>query len=119
MKRLLVVLSSVAILAFTGCKKEAGIGVIGITVVTEDGVPIQNCQVSLTVPVENAVQFYGRTDENGFIEFRYGLHVYYDVWVGKGLWEGCDFVEIKPGETRYKNIIIYPPNTSFNGCIWS
>lgn len=118
MKRLMIVLASAFLLAFVGCKKEdSGQGYLRITVVNEDGVPIQNCNVSLTVPEPTATPFYGKTDENGYIEFEFGLHVFYDAKVWKGVWEGCDFVEIKPGETFYKNIVIYPPNSSFNGCI--
>ena len=90
---------------------------MGITVVNDKGVPIQNCSISLTVPVDGANEYYGKTDINGYIEFGSGLHVYYDVHVWKGLWEGCDFVEINPGKTTQKNIVIYPPGTAFNGCI--
>ena len=104
-------------LALTGCKKETAVGVVGITVTNEDGVPIQNSRVNLSVPVDGANEYFGTTDENGYIEFKSGLHVFYDVYVWKGIWEGCDFVEIKPGTSTQKNIIIYPPGTTFNGCI--
>lgn len=117
MRRIIVVLISAVLLANVGCKKSDPVGLVGITVVNEDGVPIQNVKVSLSVPVENALEYYGTTDENGYIEFKSGLHVYYDVYVWKGIWEGCDFVEMKPGNTSLKNVIIYPPNTTFNGCI--
>ena len=117
MKRIIVVLISAVLLANVGCKKEEKVGSVGITVINEDGVPIQNAKVSLSVPVDGANEYYGKTDINGYIEFKSGLHVYYDVYVWKGIWEGCDFVEMKPGETYQKNVVIYPPNTTFNGCI--
>ena len=117
MKRILVVLISVAVISLVGCEKQQELGVVGITVVNEGGIPIQNAQISLTVPVDGANEYYGRTDENGYIEFKSGLHVYYDVYVWKGIWDGCDFVEIKPGNSYQKEVIIYPPNTTFNGCI--
>lgn len=117
MRRIIVVLISAVFLANVGCKKNEAGGLVGITVVNEEGVPIQNVNVSLTVPVENSLEYYGKTDENGYIEFKSGLHVYYDVSVWKGIWQGCDFVELKPGISTLKNVVIYPPNTTFNGCI--
>ncbi len=95
---------------------------MGITVVNEKGVPIQNCNVKLTVPVSPGVEwgvdyFYATTNEDGYIEFKKKNHSYFDVYVWKGLWEGCDFVEFVPNETNKKNIIIYPPGSQFNGCL--
>lgn len=101
----------------SGCVKETGIGTIGITVVNDNGIPIQNCSIVLEAPVDGSYQLYGHTDINGYIEFKSKLHVFYDVVVWKGLWLGCDFVEIKPGESRTKNVIIYSPGTELNGCI--
>jgi hypothetical protein len=116
MKRF-IVLSFISFLFLTGCKKTVGSGMVGITVVTEKGLPIQNCSVRLDVPVEGATEYFGKTDVNGYIEFESGLHVYYDVYVWKGLWEGCDFVEIKPGSLNLKSVIIFPPGNNFNGCL--
>ncbi len=117
MKRLMLI-CLMGMFFMVSCKKEnTGAGVVGITVVNTKGVPIQNCAVLLSVPIPGANQYYGTTDINGYVEFQSGLHVYYDVTVWKGLWEGCDFVEIKPGNTLLKNVIIYPPNSSYNGCI--
>lgn len=116
MKRL-IILSLICFSLFTSCEKSGGAGVVGITVVNAAGVPIQNCSVLLDVPVDGSNGYYGTTDIDGYIEFKSGLHVYYDVTVWKGLWEGCDFVEIKPGTTLNKEVIIYPPGSVFNGCI--
>jgi hypothetical protein len=104
-------------LLFAGCQKSTGAGIVGITVVNERGVPIQNCSVKLFVPVDGAIDYYGKTDVNGYIEFKAGVHSYFDCYVWKGLWEGCDFVEFRPGERKAKNVIIYPPGSVFNGCL--
>lgn len=116
MKRF-IVLSLISFLFLSGCKKTEGEGTVGITVTNEKGLPIQNCSINLTVPVDGAGTYYGKTDENGYIEFGAGLHVFYDVYVWKGLWEGCDFVEIKPGTKTLKTVIIFPPGSNFNGCL--
>ena len=114
-----------ALLATTilmSCKKDSDVGIVGITVVNEKGVPIQNCNVKLTVPVSPGVEwgvdyFYGTTNEDGYIEFQKKNHSFFDVYVWKGLWEGCDFVEFVPNEIRKKDIIIFPPGSQFNGCL--
>jgi hypothetical protein len=113
----IIALSLVSFFLLTSCKKNVGLGTIGITVTNEKGLPIQNCNVRLDVPVEGATEYFSKTDINGFVEFNSGLHVYYDVTVWKGLWEGCDFVEIKPGNSNYKTVIIFPPGSNFNGCL--
>lgn len=110
-------LSFISFLFLSGCKKATGVGTIGITVTNEKGLPIQNCSVRLDVPVEGATEYYDKTDINGYVEFESGLNVYYDVYVWKGLWEGCDFVEIKPGTKNVKSVIIFPPGVNFNGCL--
>jgi len=106
----------------SSCTKKDGKAVVGLTVVNESGIPIQNCNVKLSVPdlPENTwgvEYFYATTDEDGYIEFTTKVNAYYDVYVWKGFWEGCDFVEFVPNETNRKNIIIYPPGTPFNGCL--
>ena len=116
MKRL-IVLSCFSFLFLSACKKTVGVGTIGITVTNEKGLPIQNCNIRLDVPVEGATEYFAKTDINGYVEFESGLHVYYDVYVWKGLWEGCDFVEIKPGNENLKTVIIFPPGSNFNGCL--
>lgn len=104
------------------CSKKDGKAIVGITVVNEKGVPIQNCNVKLSVPdlPENTwgvEYFYATTNEDGYIEFATKVNAYYDVYVWKGFWEGCDFVEFVPNEQNYKEIVIYPPGTPFNGCL--
>jgi len=123
MRGLLLVTLFVATI-FSGCKKVDGVGTVGITVTNDKGIPIQNCSIKLTVPLSvspgvdwGVDYFYGRTDEDGYIEFSKPNNSYFDVYVWKGLWEGCDFVEFVPNEISYKTIIIYPPGSAFNGCI--
>lgn len=104
-------------LVMASCSKEKSTSQIRITVVSPAGVPIQNTNVLLSVPIDNTAQFYGITDENGFIEFKSGLDAYFDLTVWKGLWKGCDFVRFRQGEQSEVRIVIYPPATAFNGCI--
>lgn len=114
----------ISVLAFSavGCKKQDGIATVRLTVVNEKGIPIQNCNVKLSVPVSPETSwgvdyFYDKTNEDGFVEFETKVNAYFDVYVWKGFWEGCDFVEFVPNEQHDKNIIIYPPGTTFNGCL--
>lgn len=104
-------------LILSACGKDKGGSRVYITVVNEKGVPIQNCNVKLTVPVDNSLVYYGVTDEDGKITFGSGVDSYYDCYVWKGLWEGCDYVHFVPGESTNRNIIIFPPGSTFNGCI--
>lgn len=120
----LLLVTLFAVTLFTGCKKTDGVGTVGITVVNAKGVPIQNCNVRLSVPASvspgqewGVDYFYGVTDENGYIAFSKKYNSYFDVYVWKGLWEGCDFVEFTPNETTNKSLIIYPPGSVFNGCL--
>jgi hypothetical protein len=119
MKRLiLIVLPALLLLS---CSKNVGNGTVRITVTNEAGVPIQNCNVKLNYPgspeSEWGVDYFSdKTDINGVVEFKLDVNAYFDVYVWKGLWEGCDFVEFEPGEEKSKSVIIYPPGTAFNGC---
>jgi len=99
------------------CAKQTGLASITITVVTPAGIPVQNTNVLLSVPIANTAQFYGITDEDGKIMFKSGLEAYFDLTVWKGLWKGCDFVRFNPGEESKVTVIIYPPANVFNGCI--
>ena len=119
--RLLMMISVLTISLF-GCKKQDGKATVRLTVVNEAGVPIQNCNVKLSVPVSPETSwgvdyFYDVTDEDGIVEFQTSVNAYFDVYVWKGFWEGCDFIEFVPNEQNDKNIIIYPPGTTFNGCL--
>jgi len=119
MKRLLVLMGLVLFL--TACKKTVGEGKITITVTTKAGVPIQNCNIKLTYPESPESEwgvdyFLDKTDINGEVSFSSKLNAYFDVYTWKGIWEGCDYVEFEPGKTKSKTVIIYPPNTPFNGC---
>lgn len=106
----------------SACTKKDGNAIVGLTVVNEKGIPIQNCNVKLTVPgiPENTwgvEYFFATTNEDGYIEFTTKVNAYYDVYVWKGYWEGCGFVEFVPNEQKNKEVIIYPPGTPFNGCL--
>lgn len=118
----LLMLISVLTISLFGCKKQDGKATVRLTVVNEAGVPIQNCNVKLSVPVSPETSwgvdyFYDVTDEDGIVEFQTSVNAYFDVYVWKGFWEGCDFIEFVPNEQNDKNIIIYPPGTTFNGCL--
>ena len=118
----LLMLISVLTISLFGCKKQDGKATVRLTVVNEAGVPIQNCNVKLSVPVSPETSwgvdyFYDVTDEDGIVEFQTSVNAYFDVYVWKGFWEGCDFIEFVPNEQNHKNIIIYPPGTTFNGCL--
>lgn len=120
MKRLLILLFP-ALLSLS-CSKSNGPGTMLITVVNGDGVPIQNCNVKLNYPGSAEAEwgvdyFLDKTDIDGQIQFRLPVNAYFDVYVYKGLWEGCDFVEFEPGQDKEKSVIIYPPGTAFNGCL--
>lgn len=117
-----IVLISVLVFSLVGCKKQDGKANVRLTVVNEKGVPIQNCSVKLSVPVSPETSwgvdyFFDVTNEDGVVEFQTSVNAYFDVYVWKGLWEGCDFIEFIPNEQNDKNIIIYPPGTTFNGCL--
>jgi hypothetical protein len=120
MKHMLILLFPAVFLL--ACNKNSGPGTMRITVVNEDGVPIQNCNVKLSYPgsleSEWGVDYFlATTDVDGVIEFRLDVNAYFDAYVYKGFWEGCDFVEFEPGKDKNKRIIIYPPGSVFNGCI--
>lgn len=119
MKRLILIFG-VMVLAL-GCARNAGSSTVELTITNEDGVPIQNCNVKLTfegsAESQWGVDFYlAQTDIDGKVSFSNDKHTYFDVFVWKGTWTGCDFVEFKPGTDARKNTIIYPPGTVFNGC---
>jgi len=119
--RLIIALSFIT-LSLSGCEKDDGRAVVRLTVINENGIPIQNCNVKLSVPVSPETTwgvdyFFAVTDQNGVVQFESSVNAYFDVFVWKGYWEGCDFVEFIPNEVNIKNIIIYPPGTTFNGCL--
>ncbi len=119
MKRLMVF--GLLTLFLMSCNKNKGDGTVRLTVVNKDGVPIQNCNVKLTYPESAEAEwgvdyFLAQTDIEGQVEFKLGVNAYFDVYVWKGLWEGCDFIEFVPGEENEKDIVIYSPTTPFNGC---
>ena len=119
MKQVLLVLGMFVL--SLSCAKREGNGIVTVTVTNSNGVPIQNCNVKLTYPESpesswGVDYFLDKTDINGEVTFRLPVNAYFDVYVWKGIWEGCDFVEFEPGITKSKAVVIYPPGTPFNGC---
>ena len=102
-----------------GCAKDDNSYKAQIRVVTTSGIPIQNCNIKLYVPVPNSNEFYEVTDSEGMADFEIDNKAFYDVRVWKGSWRGCGYVEFIKGETVIKDVYIRPWGDPLNNTCWN
>ena len=105
-----------ATLLLIGCSREIETYKAQLRIVTEAGIPIQNCAVKLYVPVDNSNVLFDRTDDYGIVNFEIPHKAFYDVKVWKGTWRGCGYVEFLKGETVTKDVYIRTFADPLNTC---
>jgi hypothetical protein len=119
MRKLAVILIFLGI-TLAGCKKEEKpIYRAKVRVVNIDGVPVQNVDIRIDTPLEDpfALDFYSKTDIDGYTYFSYPYKAIFDVTATKGFgFLGCGYVELFPNEEVESIVVIYAPNSGFNGC---
>lgn len=98
------------------CGKENTSYRANITILSLSGIPIPAASVKLTVPVINANEFFGTTDQDGRISFEVPAKAYYDVWTWRGSFRGCGYVEFKEGESVEQIVYIRTYNDPLNTC---
>ncbi|MCH8554663.1 MAG: hypothetical protein LAT76_05860 [Schleiferiaceae bacterium] len=119
MKRIVALFAFAALLLGSGCSEEKERYSATIRVVTEDGIPVQNCDLRIDTPIDNDSKFelYLVTDLGGFATFNYPHKAFFDVTATKGFgWIGCGYVELVNGEDAFTEVTIYRFNARFNGC---
>lgn len=120
MRKLLLSLFVVSTVVITGCNRAETNpeGRANIIVTAEDGTPVQNALVLFKSPnsVQNGLEVYKYTEIDGSAFVRWNYHVYADVSVVKGGFRSCGAVEIRPGETTTKTIVLLPTSSPANGC---
>jgi hypothetical protein len=120
MNKLVVVVAFIGLILSSSCRDEKESYSATIRVLTEDGIPVQNCNIRIDTPLQNDGKFelYLITDEGGYVSFTYPYKAFFEVTATKGFgWIGCSYVELINGEEVVKELTIYPFNASFNGCL--
>lgn len=120
MKNLLLTLFAVSAVFLAGCNRatEDPEGEAKVYVVDQQGRPIQNALVAFTSPVNvpNGLEVYKLTNIDGSAFVKWDYNIYVDVRVTKGGYSGCTAINLVPGETREKELILYPFGETGNGC---
>lgn len=119
MKKLAIILIFLG-LALGGCKKEEKPTYRAkVRVMSVNGIPVQNVDIRIDTELEDpfALEFYSKTDIEGYVYFSYPYKAIFDVTATKGFgFLGCGFVELMPDQEVESIVIIYAPNSGFSGC---
>ena len=119
MKRLIPLFTLVAIVAFACAKPEPESFQFRITVVNEEGIPIQNASVHATAPVINALpDFKGFTGVDGVFRIdnedvlNYGLPAVLQVTAEKGsnppVVFGCGYLKLVRDSVAELTVVLLP-----------
>ncbi|KAB2810132.1 hypothetical protein [Phaeocystidibacter luteus] len=121
MRKLLLGLFVASTLLFiTGCNEATPIedGRATLYVYSEDGRAIQNALVVFRSPVDvpNGLEVYKYTEIDGSAFVKWSYDVFADVEVSKAGLRSCTAIQIEPGKTTEKDLILLPTDHPANGC---